>query len=179
MSQGHRSHARLVATRAGLALGLLLSLGAVCARSQELQLGDIPRRPTEKPGHVQLLSEAIEVSAGKPQTVDLRFRVDPGFHINSHKPVDELMIPTSLKLEPNARFTVLDLQFPPGAPFRLGAGVGELLDVYQGEFRVALRLGSMPVGETTVNATLRYQACDNAACFPPRSLPVRLVLKAR
>lgn len=165
--------------RAKIFCCLLLSMGILRGRSQELQLGDTPQRSTERPGHVQLLSDAIEVSAGKPQTVNLRFRVDPGFHINSHKPVDELMIPTSLKLDPNARFPLLDLQFPAGMPFRLGAGGGELLDVYQGEFRVVLRLGSMPAGETTLNGTLRYQACDNAACFPPRSLPVRLAVKAR
>jgi hypothetical protein len=34
-------------------------------------------------------------------------------------------------------------------------------------------------GAHTVNGTLRYQACDNAACYPPKSLPVQMVFTAK
>ena len=47
--------------------------------------------------HVELLSSAAEVKAGEPQMVELRFRVEDGFHINSHTPKDELLIPTAIR----------------------------------------------------------------------------------
>ena len=34
-------------------------------------------------------------------------------------------------------------------------------------------------GEHTVDGSLRYQACDNAACYPPKSLPVQVVVTAK
>ena len=68
--------------------------------AQEIRLGD--GRAEAGKGHVVLLSDSVEVEGGKASVVELRFRVEQGFHINSHAPKDELLIPTVLKLEPGA-----------------------------------------------------------------------------
>jgi hypothetical protein len=34
-------------------------------------------------------------------------------------------------------------------------------------------------GDHAIAATLRYQACDNASCYPPRSIPVNIVFTAK
>ena len=65
--------------------------------------------------------------------VELRFQVDEGFHVNSHHPASELLIPTVLTLEPAAGVKVLDAEYPKGVAFKVA---DETLDVYQGEFRV-------------------------------------------
>ena len=137
-------------------------------RAQEIRLGD--GRGEAGKGHVVLLSDAVEVEAGKASVVELRFRVEQGFHINSHTPKDELLIPTVLKLEPGV-VKVGAEEYAPGTAFRLQVGAGETLDVYQGEFRVSLKMVA-PKGASVLVGSLRYQACDNAACFPPRTLPV-------
>jgi hypothetical protein len=136
-----------------------------------------PDRTQPKKQHVELLTDSLQLAANKPQDIELRFRVEPGFHINSHKPKDELLLPTVLKLEPGS-LHVADEQYPPGSHFRLQIGDGEDLDVYQGEFRVMLRVEA-PRGATTLNGSLRYQACDTAACYPPKSLPVQIAVTAR
>ena len=41
-------------------------------------------------------AEVTSVTRGRANGVDLRFRVEPGFHINSNKPAAEYLIPTSL-----------------------------------------------------------------------------------
>lgn len=157
-----------------LAVALLLGLCCGCIRAQTISLGD--DRPVSHRQHVEFLSDAITVDAGRPQEIELRFRVDPGFHINSHHPKDELLIATALRLDASA-VKVLDERYPAGAAFRL-SNSPEPLDVYQNEFRVSLRVIA-PRGVTQLNGTLRYQACDNAACFPPRELPVRIALTAK
>ena len=129
-------------------------------------------------GHVVLLSDSVVLSAAKTQTVELCFRVADGFHINSHTPKDELLIPTELKLDSRDGVIVLGEQYPKGSEFRLAIGNGETLDVYQGEFRVTVRLTAAQ-GASLLTGSLRYQACDNAACFPPKSLPVKIALIAR
>ena len=143
----------------------------------QIQLGS-PDRPNEvKKQHVELLTDSLQITANKPQDVELRFRVGSGFHINSHTPKDELLIPTELKLHPGT-LRISDEQYPPGSRFHLPIGNGEDLDVYQNEFRVAIRLEA-PRGVSTLTGMLRYQACDNASCFPPRTLPVKIAVNAR
>lgn len=129
----------------------------------------LPAAPTGK-GHVTFAAEVIEVAAGKPEIVELRFRVDEGFHVNSHTPKDELLIPTMLKLDNTTGVKVVGVEYPAGSPFKL-SGDGQTLDVYQGEFRVRLRV-VVPKGQSTLKGGLRYQACDSASCFPTRTLPV-------
>ena len=151
---------------------------SVCtmARAQGIDLG--AARDAAHKGHVTLLSDTLPLAAEKTQTVELRFRVDPGFHINSHTPKDELLIPTELKLDSANGVNVQGEQYPKGSAFRLTVGSGETLDVYQGEFRVMVKL-AVAQGASLLTGSLRYQACDNAACFPPKSLPVKIALIAR
>jgi DsbC/DsbD-like thiol-disulfide interchange protein len=155
----------------GVLAAVVLLAGALPA--QEIQLGQPQVKGKD---HVFLLSDAVDVPAGKPQDVELRFRVDEGFHINSHHPSDELLIPTVLTLQAPNGYKVLGESYPAGVSFRLPIGAGETLNVYQGEFRVMLRL-VVPKGESTLSGTLHYQACDNAACFPPRNLTVHVAMR--
>lgn len=151
----------------------MLSLAAAA----QIQLGGIDRAVEAKKQHVELLTDSLELSANKPQDVELRFRVEPGFHINSHAPKDELLIPTELKLDPGS-LHIADEQYPRGSSFHLAIGAGEDLDVYQNEFRVSLRVEA-PRGSSTLNGVLRYQACDNASCFPAKTLPVKIAVTVR
>ena len=151
----------------GLALLAALLLCGGVAGAQGIV--GLPAASTGK-GHVTFAAEVIEVPAGKPAVVELRFRVEEGFHVNSHTPKDELLIPTVLKLEDAAGVKVVGVEYPKGSAFKL-PGNGEMLDVYQGEFRVRLQV-VVPKGQSTLTGGLRYQACDSAACFPPRTLAV-------
>ena len=121
------------------------------------------------------LSDSVEVEAGKPEVVELRFRVEDGFHINSHAPKDELLIPTVLTI---SGAKVVGTEYPKGMPFKLGFGDGEVLDVYQGEFRVKVTLVAAKGASSLVGA-LRYQACDKSVCLPPRTVPVKVAVTGR
>lgn len=147
-------------------------IGCAPLGAQGIQLGSAPAAHR---GHVELVSDAVQVLAGEPQVVELRFRVDDGFHINSHTPDDQLLIPTVLRLDAGSRVKVEDELYPKGSTFRLPLGSGETLDVYQGEFLVKVRLVAAK-GASTLTGALHYQACDNASCFPPRTLRVMVAV---
>lgn len=153
------------------------------AGAQQIQLGQMQTGlgATPHKEHVELLSDAVQVMAGSPQVVELRFRVDDGYHINSHTPKDELLLPTVLKLDGASGATVLGETYQKGVPFELhvagsGDAKGELMDVYEGEFRVMVRL-TVPKGASTMSGALHYQACVNDACFPPKTLPVMVAVR--
>ena len=88
-----------------LALSGFLVTGAALW-AQQIQLGGLSSIGADQgsaqdaghKGHVILVSDAAQVQADKPQVLNLDFRVDPGFHINSHTPKDDLLIPTVLPL---------------------------------------------------------------------------------
>jgi hypothetical protein len=163
-------------SRIAVALSSVLLLASAVAAAQ-IQFGGVDRANPAKQQHVDLLTDSLQLTANKPQDVELRFRVEPGFHINSHTPKDELLIPTQLKLDAGP-LRIANEQYPAGTHFHLAIGNGEDLDVYQGEFRVMLRIEA-PKGANTLTGSLRYQACDSASCFPAKSLPLQIAVTAR
>jgi len=108
----------------------------------------------------------------------MRFRVADGFHVNSHTPKSELLIPTVVKLDDARGVRAEAIEYPEGTQYSFSFEPGEKLDVYTGVFTVKVPV-TVAAGTHTVSGALRYQACDNAACYPPKTLPVQLVLTAK
>jgi hypothetical protein len=135
--------------------------------------------PAPKPKqYVSYETEEQAVRAGKRSVVEMRFRVVDGFHVNSHTPKSELLIPTVVKLDDAAGVRAEPVQYPAGTQYSFSFEPGEKLDVYTGVFTVKVPV-TVAAGSHTVSGTLHYQACDNAACYPPKTLPVQLVLTAK
>ncbi len=122
--------------------------------------------------------DALDIAAGKPAVVELHFRVNSGLHVHSHKPSSEFYIPTELKLLPEKGMVVKSLEYPAGQIYSFSFAPKEKLSVYSGDFAVKAMVTAAK-GNYTLNGILRYQACDNGSCFPPRTLPVTLVVDAR
>ena len=131
-----------------------------------------------KKNYVTFTAEPQAVASGKPATVQLRFHVMDGYHVNSHTPKSELLIPTTLKLDPADGVKPGSPEYPAGKPYSFSFDPTEKLDVYAGDFLVKLPVTATP-GEHVVSAALKYQACDNAACYPPRTLPVQITFTAK
>ena len=142
------------------------------------QVGNLDA-PTPKPkSYVLYAAEQQNVTAGKRSVLELHFRVVDGFHVNSHTPKSELLIPTQITLQPAAGVKAETLEYPAGTSFSFSFDPTEKLDVYSGAFTVKLPVVA-DAGTHTVDGTLRYQACDHAACYPPKSLPVQVIFNAR
>ena len=160
-------------------LVLLLGWGLTAVAQELPPIGDLSApRAARGREHVQFVSDAQVVPAGRSSVLRLRFAVDDGFHINSHRPKGDLLVATELRLEPAADMRVGAPDYPAGQPYRFPASPEEVLDVYTGEFSVDLPLTAQ-AGSHTLKATLRYQACDRAMCYPVRSLPITAEFTAK
>ena len=127
-------------------------------------------------------TEPVVVAPGGSVRVELRFRVTPGYHINSNTPRSEFLIPTRLKLTLPPSLSPGTIAYPPGTDLTFTFSPNEKLSVYSGDFtvRAELRaLGSAPAGSYKVPGELRYQACNDRACFPPAKLPVEFEVTVR
>lgn len=120
-----------------------------------------------------LYPEQITVTAGKPTAVEMHFRVSHGLHINSHTPHDSYLIPTVLSVPADSGVRLLNATYPPGTDFTLPIDPKTKLSVYTGDFTIFTRVVAQR-GDHLVQAKLRYQACDNNACMPPRTITVAI-----
>lgn len=131
-------------------------------------------------------TSAIKIIAGASASTELRFHVEDGYHINSSKPKSDLLIPTELKLEnPPTNLRITGIQYPEGTELTLSFDPSQPLSVYSGDFAVRTKIAAARAaapGNYQLHGELRYQACSDRACYPPRKLPVSLeveVLPAR
>ncbi|MGC2473256.1 MAG: protein-disulfide reductase DsbD domain-containing protein [Candidatus Sulfotelmatobacter sp.] len=140
----------------------------LCASSAWAQLGKSPS--------VSIAPVPTVTAARATQTkVPLNFRVGSGFHINSNTPRSEFLIPTALKMDLPTDIVLGKIEYPPGKDLVFPFSPDEKLNVYSGDFTVNVTvhpLSSVSPGRYLMRGVLRYQACDNAQCFPPKTLPV-------
>jgi hypothetical protein len=122
----------------------------------------------------------VSVAVGKSTQVELPFRVASGYHINSNKPTSELLLPTVLKLSPPTNIVVGNTAYPAGQDKSFSFSPNEKLNVYTGDFVVSALVRpsrNTPSGTYRVRGALKYQACDNRACYPPGEVPVSFDVK--
>jgi len=120
------------------------------------------------------------VVQGKPTTVPLLFHLANGYHINSNQPRSEFLIPTVLKVDPPTDIVIGKTTYPDGQDMSFAFDPDEKLNVYTGDFKVDVLvrpLHSAQTGKYVIRGTLKYQACDHAACYPPKQLPVSFDVK--
>src|ERR1700690_4083831 len=140
---------------------LLLALICVPLMAQD--------EPGRKSPSVTMAPALVTIYRGKPGTIDLHFRVGAGFHVNSNTPSEEYLIPTILKLEAPTDIVIGKVTYPPGKDMSFAFAPDQKLNVYSGDFDVSVLirpLSSVLPGKYAVRGELRFQACDNAACYP-------------
>ena len=153
--------------RSALMLAVLALAGFAAAQ-------DIDRRPLVKQHVTVGPIDVVTITPGKTSFVEMPFRVDKGFHINSNKPNSELLIPTVVKMSPPTDIGIGLMAYPDGKEMSFPFAPTEKLSVYTGDFMVSGRVSAaktMPPGTYRVRAALQYQACDDRACYPPTQVP--------
>jgi hypothetical protein len=155
----------------------LLALPTVLYSAPQ-EFGSLDGPPAKSHQFVAYQSEQLVVPAGKRAVLELRFRVEDGYHVNSHTPKSDLQIPTRVELEGAAGVKLAAAEYPAGKSYSFSFDPKEKLDVYQDWFVVKVPVVAS-AGAHEVKGALKYQACDHAACYPPKTLPVTLMFTAK
>ncbi len=105
-------------------------------------------------------------------------KIKEGYHIQAPKP-PEGFIATALTVEAPKGFSVVQTWYPPAEVKEM---LGQRLPLYEGTqiFAALLKVDkSVKTGKANLTLKLRYQACDDKSCYPPRTLtlivPVEIV----
>ena len=165
-------------------LVLVLVSAPVLAQSGQDSVTYTPIAPTTAMTNAARVTVApiplVTAMRTKDTLVDLDFRVASGFHINSNAPKSEFLIPTKLNMDVPTDIALGKIEYPPGQDLSFPFSPDEALNVYTGDFTVKVAvhpLKSVVPGKYVMHGFLRYQACDNGQCFPPKNLPVSLNVK--
>jgi len=122
----------------------------------------------------------IVLVRGGKAPLDIALEVNKGFHVNSNKPNDELLMPTVVHLYPPQGIMVVNIHYPVGEQLALPFMGNDTLSVYSGRFSVTADVRvqkSAALGTLRVHGDVKYQACDNRQCFPPKTTPLEFDVK--
>jgi len=112
---------------------------------------------------------------GSTVTARIQARMREGYHCNSNTPSDEYLIPLKLNWTAPGVLQVAEVKYPKGSMEKY-AFSEKPISVYSGIFDIVTDF-KIPVdakpGQTMVAGKLKYQACDDRACYPPKTLDVQ------
>jgi thiol:disulfide interchange protein len=142
---------------------LLLVLLSTCATFAQAQM---------KHAAVSAALNRSALQPGQDAVVAVVLDIKPGFHSQSHTPKDPDLIALTLKVEKTPGAALGEIVYPPGQEEQspaLGA-----LNIYTGKVIVYVPVkvtDDAKPGPLTLKGTIRYQICDDKACFAPESKP--------
>lgn len=104
--------------------------------------------------------------------------IPSGYHVNSSRPLEKFLIPTSLKVEAPDGIRVGPIAYP-RAVLRKFKFSKNNVSVYEGRATMRFNL-TVPAGVSSgskeVKLRLRYQSCNDEVCFPPETKELSLWL---
>jgi len=127
------------------------------------------------------LSPVVERSAHAGETIRAAVRVSlpEGFHVQSNRPRDPSLIPTTLKIDSTPDVSVSEIVFPAPVDQKV-LGYDQPLAVFERDFSIGVQFAVAPAAaaaDRTLTGHLRYQACNETTCFPPKTVDVTWTLK--
>ena len=121
---------------------------------------------------------ANKVKRGGTVQATVVMNIPSGYHVNSSRPLERFLIATQLKVEAPKGIRVGAVSYP-RAVLRKFQFSKNRVSVYEGRatmrFSVAVPMDA-PTGSQEIKVRLRYQSCNDEACFPPQNKDVSLWL---
>lgn len=99
-------------------------------------------------------------------------------HINSHKPHDDFLIPTTFSIPSGEGVRLQSTNYPAGTDITLPSTPSMKLNVYSGDFVVQTRMLAAP-GNHLIKGTLHFQACNMSQCLPPQKITAAIDVVAK
>jgi uncharacterized protein YyaL (SSP411 family) len=129
---------------------------------------------TRNPVTFSVTPSAATVAPGGKLTLSMRLSIEKDWHINSHTPYQDYLIPTSVTVAGTAPLTVATISYPAGRDLEVA---GEILSVYEGTLELAVPISLAKAakrGRIELRVDLRFQACDGTSCLVPDEITTRV-----
>jgi thiol:disulfide interchange protein DsbD len=134
----------------------------------------LPALAAAPPDPAKLLVVSASIAPGSAAgrgTLRIDARLEPGWHVNSHHPSEDYLIPTTVKLDPVSGVRYGEPRYPEGKKEKFSFSETPL-SVYTGQFVI-----EVPAEWTGTAAALTgsvdFQACNDTQCLAPASASFR------
>jgi hypothetical protein len=109
-------------------------------------------------------------------TAKVAVTLGAGYHVNSNAPHEAYLIPLKLTWTA-APLEVETVTYPKATDEKYQFSPDQPLSVFTGNFDIATKF-KVPAdasgGLTILAGKLKYQACNNTMCFPPKTVEIKL-----
>lgn len=110
----------------------------------------------------------------QPVQVKIPLSVRAGFHVNSNKPNEEYLIPLKLTWTDTGALEPGPVEYPKATNEKYEFAQ-KPLSVLTGSFDLVANFKVSPhasAGPGAASGKLRYQACNDRACYPPKTIDI-------
>jgi hypothetical protein len=117
----------------------------------------------------------IAVPLNGTAEVSVALQMRDGYHVNSNTPSDAYFIPLRLTWNPGP-VEAVSVVFPKPQMEKL-AFSEKPVSIFTGNFEVLTKFkpaAGAALGQNVVTGKLRYQACNDRMCLPPRTVELSL-----
>lgn len=104
--------------------------------------------------------------------------IPSGLHVQSNRPLDKFLVPTKLEIEAPQGVKVGSIIYPRAILRNLKFSKGKVA-VYEGRALIRFNVtvpASFSGNSAEIKGRLRFQACNDEACFPPVTREVKMWL---
>lgn len=119
-----------------------------------------------------------KIKKGRTVRANVLMEIPQGLHVQSSKPLDKFLIATKLDVETPAGMKVGPIVYPRALMRNLKFSKGKVA-VYEGRASIRFPV-TVPAnysgGSGEIKGKLRFQACNDDACFPPVTREVKMWL---
>jgi len=124
------------------------------------------------------VTEPLKVAGKRNAAVQVKIPVvvKEGYHVNSNKPNEESLIPLKLTWTGTGALEGGTVTYPK-PELEKYEFTEKPLSVYTGAFDLVANFkvaANAPAGPGAATGKLRYQACSNRACYPPKTVEVTI-----
>jgi thioredoxin:protein disulfide reductase len=106
-------------------------------------------------------------------TLHLSASLAPGWHVNSHRPSEDYLIPTTVRLDPASGVQFGEPRYPEGMRKKFAFSETPL-SVYDDHFSIEVPVSWTPGPVPALSGAVEYQACNDRQCNPPASAAFRV-----
>jgi hypothetical protein len=157
----NRIFRRCWAASLGLPLLVLTSLQpAALAQSSQVSIAPLPK---------------LVIKRGGTAEVRVPVRLLEGYHVNSNTPSEDYLIPTRLTWQQGALEAAAVVY--PKPEMRKYSFADRPISVFTGDFEILTRFRvseGAASGPGFLAGKLRYQACTDDTCYPPKTVDLKL-----
>ena len=119
-----------------------------------------------------------KIKKGRSVRATVVMDIPHGLHVQSNKPLDKFLVPTKLDVETPSGMSVGPISYPRPLMRKLKFSKGNVA-VYEGKAMIRFNV-TVPAnysgGSGEIKGKLRFQACNDEACFPPVTQEVKMWL---